>query len=204
MEEFEDLLKSLPKQKNVSTEVLIKLFRGIGNIIVCGKDAEIAALKQQIDKLEDKVDDLEQLSRQNSVRINGIPESEREDTDQIIIKLAKEKLGRDLQTTDIVTSHRLGKPRPDKPRVIIARFVTHSTKTSLIKNGKRLKNTNISVNEDLTQIRSKLAYEARTLQRAEKIQQTWTRDGTIYVKINDTVIRITTEKGMNDLSASLQ
>ena len=204
MEDFEELLKSIPKQKSVTTEVMIKLFRGIGQIIVNQKDAEIAALEQKIDILEDKVDALEQMSRQNSVRINGVPESgQREDMEKIVVKMAKEKLGNNITEADIVVAHRLGKPQADKPRVIIARFVNHETKTALLKNGKKLKNTPMSINEDLTKVRSKLAFEARVLQRNGKIQQTWTRDGTIYIKINDSVIRINNEKGFNELKNNL-
>ena len=205
MEAFEELLKTIPRQKSVNTEVITKLFRGIGQIIVSQKDAEIAALEQKIDTLEEKVDELEQMSRQNTVRVNGIPESgQREDTDTLIVQLAKEKLGCNITKADITVSHRLGKPHSDKPRVIVARFVNHDTKTALLKNGKRLKNTSISINEDLTKVRSKLAFEARVLQRSGKIQQTWTRDGTVYVKMDDSILRINTEKGLNDLINSFK
>ena len=44
MEEFEDLIKSIPKQKNVTTDVIIKLLRGIGNIIIQSKNLEIELL----------------------------------------------------------------------------------------------------------------------------------------------------------------
>ena len=50
----------------------------------------------------------------------------------------------------------------------------------------------MSIKEDMTKNRSKLAYEARVLQRNSKTKQIWNRDGTIYIKQNDDlVIRIT-------------
>ena len=58
----------------------------------------------------------------------------------------------------------------------------------------------MSINEN----RSKLAGEGRVLEHDSKIKQTWTRDGTVYIKLNDdSIMRITTEKGLVDLQNSL-
>ena len=55
--------------------------RRIGNIIVQSKDAEIASLLQKYRRIR-RVDDLEQMTRKNAIRIYGVQESEhKEDTD---------------------------------------------------------------------------------------------------------------------------
>ncbi len=43
-------------------------------------------------------------------------------------------------------------------------------------------NTPIYINEDLTQLRNKLFYDARRMRKSEKIQAVWTQDGNIIIK----------------------
>ena len=55
-------------------------------------------------------------------------------------------------------------------------------KTAIMRNGKKLKGSQIFVNEDMTRIRGKIAWEACQLCRDGKVLDTWTRDGIIFVK----------------------
>jgi len=64
------------------------------------RDAAIASLRA-------KVDDLEQYTRRNSVRIMGIPETSNEDTDKITIAIAK-KIGAEIDIDQTDRSHRVG------------------------------------------------------------------------------------------------
>ena len=48
------------------------------------------------------------------------------------------------------------------------------------------------INEDLTKTRAEVAARARQLKRDGKLDDTWTRDGIIFVKKGDSVHRITT------------
>lgn len=50
----------------------------------------------------------------------------------------------------------------------------------------------IFINEDLTKIRAEVAAKARQLKRNGKVDDTWIRDGIIFVKKSDTVNRIST------------
>ena len=75
---------------------------------------EIEELKQQVKErdaaiasLRAKVDDLEQYTRRNSVRIMGIPETSNEDTDKITIAIAK-KIGAEIDIDQTDLSHRVG------------------------------------------------------------------------------------------------
>ena len=54
------------------------------------KDKKIESLSHRVTELECKCDDLEQYSRRNSLRINGIPEKDDEDPYEIVLKLANE------------------------------------------------------------------------------------------------------------------
>ncbi|KAK6168786.1 hypothetical protein SNE40_019967 [Patella caerulea] len=59
---------------------------------------------------------------------------------------------------------------------------------------------NIFINEDLTKVRSNLAFQARQLQKEKKIQSTWTSDGIIFVKKrDDRVVLIRTQKQLNQI-----
>ena len=78
-------------------------------------------LEKRIEANEDRIDDLEQYSRTNNVRISGIPEAEIENTDLIVINMAK-AIGANVSPHDICRSHRVGNRIPSKPRNIIVKF----------------------------------------------------------------------------------
>lgn len=50
--------------------------------------AENTALKDRVGKLEQQMDDAEQYSRRNCLRLSNIPETNTEQTDQIVLKVA--------------------------------------------------------------------------------------------------------------------
>jgi len=178
----------------VTQEVLIKLFRGILNINVWGKQAEIASFQQNNRRIRKRIEGLEQMIRLIMIKIHRVPESEqRMDTNNIVIKFAKEKLGNNISKTVIILSNRISRPHADKPRAIIVDFINHNLKTSLITNDKTLKTTPLSINQGMTKYRSKLVSVPGVLQRNSKLKQTWTRDGMRYIKLNDdSIITINT------------
>ena len=79
--------------------------------------------------------------------------------------------------------------KPVKPRPIIARINDYNLRHQLIKNSRNLfKGENISkemrgvsINQDLTKTRSKLAYEARQMVKSEHAKATFVWDGKIFV-----------------------
>ena len=58
-----------------------------------------------------------------------------------------------------------------------------------MQSGRKLKGTHIYVNEDLTKTRGTIAWEARKLKREGKVVDTWTRDGTVFVKVGENNIK---------------
>ena len=130
-----------------------------------------------------ELDRQEQYSRKDSVRIYGIPdpEDERENTNDIVVKLAKD-IGVNITTADLSVSHRLGRRgRGGKPRTIIAKFVRRQCKTDVMRNKKRLRDCqnykNVYINDDLTTLRNKLVME---LKKDDNIKQVWTIEGRIF------------------------
>ena len=100
-------------------------------------------------KLSTRVDDLKQYSRRSCLRIAGITESEDEDTDMLVLRLA-DRLNINVQSDDIEESHRVGPqrrrsgadagdfgmvddPQPSKPRQIIVKFRNPKARLALLK-----------------------------------------------------------------------
>ena len=111
-------------------------------------------INKEIEDRKEKLNDLEQYGRRNNIRITGIPfdkenETAYETTDNVL-RLLNEKLDMEVGYQDIDIAHRLGKYKKDAKRPVIVKFVHRHVKGSVMREAKRLKNTNIYINEDLT------------------------------------------------------
>ena len=127
---------------------------------------------------------INRYSRRESIRISGIPEIEGENTNALVTKLAAD-IGVSVTETDISVSHRLP-GRPGSARPIIVKFVRRDTKTSMMKNKRRLCDLDrkgVFLNDDLTPFRAKLG---RTLRNDSTIGNVWTIDGRIFCMITVT------------------
>ena len=144
----------------------------------------------RIQELEDKVDNLEQFTRRNSVRINGIAELDGEDCHKIVSDLVTDSLDLPLNPWEIIGCHRVG-PAPKKgqsssvyPCSIIAKFISHHKKNEVIRDRRKLKSArpDTYINEDLTKTRANLHRLARQLKKKKVIDQCWTFDGKLFLK----------------------
>ena len=70
------------------------LSRNIENLkkTIEAKDVVITALKEEVKTLNHKVDDLEQYSSRNSVRVTGIPENENEDIGKSVLEMINNRM----------------------------------------------------------------------------------------------------------------
>lgn len=156
-----------------------------------------AALSSRILSLEKAVDQGEQYSRRNCLRITGVPEEATENTDELVLKLASD-LGTDIQLGDIDRSHRLGRLNAarTRPRDIIVKFATFRSRQKLYKVRSSLRDkgyNRVFLNEDLTKVRSKVLFDCRSIVKAKGAKGAWTSDGTILIRdLNDVVHRVTT------------
>ena len=139
LQEEQEKLKGEIHELNVSVN---KLRRDVAEL---QNDRSILFEKEHNNKVN--IIDMQQYTRRNCLLITGIPEStERdsegktipEDTDKVIMSLAKDKLGIELQVQDIDRTHRASRTlRGDgKPRAIIAKFSRYNIRDKLIKNRK--------------------------------------------------------------------
>ena len=184
-------------------------------------ESKLTDHSERIRALERKLEDSEQYSRRNCVRIFGIPERKGEQTDDIVLTIAKEKLGIDIDINDIDRSRRTGyigtsnqsstskqtdhqrsqsqdpatstsSTRPstalshsntDKKshhRAIIVKFATYRARQLVLKVRRKLKQSGISIAEDLTAANYKILTTAR---KSKNVTAAWSQDGRIYVSI---------------------
>ena len=113
------------------------------------RDKEISDLRNENEELREELDELQQYSRKPSIRVYGIPESEDEDTDRLLLQLFNKRmqLQPPVQLQEIEISHRVGRnpngvqppDQPSLPRAIIARFASRRIKAKVMKEKKKLR-----------------------------------------------------------------
>ena len=114
-------------------------------------EAKVAILEDKLayndtkhNLLERRVDDSEQYGRRCNLRINGIPISAKETSDDCLNKVKAEvaKLGVDINAWEFDRAHRVGatkdrEGRPVKERQMIVRFSTFRARTDVYRKRKR-------------------------------------------------------------------
>lgn len=175
---------------SVTTAVMDKIQESVGR-----NSAEIQALRKSLAAQEKKsadlenkliaaTDELEQYQRRNSLRLFGVAENVQENTDDLVVTFAREKLGVQIDVTDIDRSHRVGRrlPGATKPRPIIIKFVSYRKRAEVFSQKRKLAKTGITVREDLTRERLKVLNVAIS---KFGLQNVWTQDGRIVVKTEE-------------------
>ena len=130
---------------------------------------------------EEKMDDLERYSRRSYLVMTGMKETRGEDTDQIVEEILFSKLGLNLAPFEVQRTHRLGQRRDPKDgravnRPIIIRFVGYKSRDKVFKVKRKLKDTGISISENLTERRAELLQEVKKIAGYKNV---WTMDGRI-------------------------
>ena len=104
----------------------------VKNCILQELSTEVDELKAKTTIREDRLDELEQYSRKSCRKFSGIPETQNENTGDIVLNTINSLVlppeTKKLDKYSISTSHRLGPPNRGRPRYIIVRFVRYSVK----------------------------------------------------------------------------
>ncbi|XP_065683504.1 protein unc-13 homolog C-like [Hydra vulgaris] len=101
--------------------------------------------------LKEKHRKLENRSRRNNLRIDGLYEDEKEtwgQTEEKVYLFFKQKLG--VEDIEIERAHRTGQKKNGKPRTIVLNLQRYEDKVKILKELHRIKGTNIFVNEDFS------------------------------------------------------
>ena len=137
-------------------------------------------MRKQIRKQTYLMDRMEQVEKQNNIRMKGITYAESEDTAEKVIELAQ-SISVTLDRNDF-TCYRTGNIE-NASRPVMVRLHKKHKKIELMKAKKHLARGK-TIEEDLTRLRSKLYY---TVRKSENTIKHWTIDGKIFavVKSND-------------------
>ena len=156
--------------------------------------------------LKNQINDLEQYGRRDMVEIHGIERKENEDTNNLVLKIAK-KVNADISNDDIDISHRISKK--DNASIIV-KFINRKKRSNFFLKTRQqiLKNKDITdtdsesrvfINDSLTfQNKRKLKYTKEKLKDIFKF--IWFRNEKLFVRNpNSSVIEIKSKKQVDDL-----
>ena len=157
------------------------------------KEKESETLKDTIKKNAEKeskridkvLNDHEQYSRRNNVRITKIAGDHRDEqsleTTYKVLDVLNTNMDLDLTPQNIDIAHRLGPYKYGRNRNVIVKFV-HRQVTHMVLNKRRmLKGKGIAIYEDLTQLNNVVLASTRK-KMPDVVDQSWFRNGCIYVK----------------------
>lgn len=172
--------------------------------------------------LEDKLDDLQLLSRKTNFEIKGVPKKESEtkqDLIEMVVSLS-ETVNFKINKTDIKDIYRIRGKKPEhKNTPIVVETSSVLLKTDFLKMAKTFNirnktklcakrlgmkshaDTPIFLSENLTPKASRLHYLARDLAKSKGYKFVWTSYGKIYVRKNEQspIIMIKTEQQVHKL-----
>ncbi len=140
--------------------------------------------------LQSKVDQIEQDQRETNVRVIGFPEQDNTDAD-IRTKLVQLVGASDKSAENIISTSRMGRVKDDRPRDLIIKFTSKKTRDEFYSLRKRTPKDNeirkVYINEDLTESRAKLFYDARQLVKRSKLYGTLTHPLNTEMWDDDTI-----------------
>ena len=178
-EEINDLKKSIEFTENVLEEKVANVEQNVCELQGKFKKVEedVAYMNDYIEDAENihnKLVELEDRSRRNNIRIDGIKEHNKESCEECerrVHSMLKERL--DIENVEIERAHRGGRKSRSKPRTIVCKLLRFKDKQNILRKAKLLKGTNIFINEDYCQdtveYRKELWEEVKVLRSQGKI-----------------------------------
>uniref|UniRef100_A0A1Y1JWB7 L1 transposable element RRM domain-containing protein n=1 Tax=Photinus pyralis TaxID=7054 RepID=A0A1Y1JWB7_PHOPY len=207
IDDIQDILSSKIKELFKTEEFLNIISTSVADVVLKNASKEIEELNAKVIHLErenkslqkevvilkKEMDSLEQCSRRRCLRIFGIKESGSDDPENLVLGVFNGQLKLALQPNDIERVHRIGPKLPNnqKPRPIIVLFHSYKIRQAVFSSKKLLKNSGITIREDLTKYRLQLL---QTAAKKFSAHNTWTIDGKIFVKYNGKIKAINTSE----------
>lgn len=112
---------------------------------------EVMIIKEDLKEIHNNIDYLENQSRRNNLVFGGIEERGKEswaESEEKVLNILKDKM--DIQNVIIERAHRVGKPKPQKSRPIVAKFLNYKDREAVLYNARNLRGTSLYVREDLS------------------------------------------------------
>ena len=147
--EVSDLTHSLQFFQNETDEKLNSLSERVNTV-----EEKIKQKPKWAIDIEEKLVDLEDRSRRNNLRFEGLAEDKKEPwqvTTDKLYNFIERELHIDCKDVVIERAHRAGTTNTDrKPRAIVAKFLSYQDKIQILRNCKKLKGTPYCVYEDFS------------------------------------------------------
>ncbi|KAI4455672.1 l1 transposable element-related [Holotrichia oblita] len=201
-----ELIQRIVEKVLVSPLFLEKLVSAVTDKLnICNNELKscknnIDSLDKRMLRIEEALDEQEQYSRRNNIRIYGVPEITHENTCEVFVNLCREKLKINITNSDIDCCHRLaGKEGTNKP--IIVRFVRRDVKNKVFNDKRKLKGTRIVITEDLTRVRIS---RVKILAKYLNSKNVFTSNGIILVKYNGKIIKLKSMVDYKNLLSKLE
>lgn len=189
-------------QFDVYTEKMVKLEATLEEVLKENMD-----LKFVVTGLQQKVDVLEQSSRNVNVELHCIPESRNEDCVEIVKTVSRVL---NAGSVDVSAAFRVGPIRNDRPRKILAVLKSSEARENLIKSAKSGQGLTanqlfqnwscdrVFVNENLTPFRADLLRRAKTKAKERGYRYVWLKNFVVHVRKDDGE-RVRTIKSYEDV-----
>lgn len=133
-----------------------------------------------------ELNDIEQYSRRNNLRIYGIDDRNfretPEETAQKLVSLFHDKLDLDLSVKDIDIAHRMGRFSQTANRPIVCRMVQRVNALKVMRARRKCKGTRVIIREDLTRRNAKLLEKVTAL---ECVKTAWSDNGKVVVMLQN-------------------
>ncbi|KAK3868779.1 hypothetical protein Pcinc_025817 [Petrolisthes cinctipes] len=106
---------------------------------------------EKIKQLEERINHQEDYIRKKNVRISGVEERDGNETWEQSVKTVTSMLQDKLQLEglELERAHRVGARQDANPRTIVARFSRYCDREAAMRNARKLKGTNIFLDDDL-------------------------------------------------------
>lgn len=199
----EALIQRVIEKILINTTFMEKLFGAVKEIIV-ERDKYFEDMRSKTEtalmSLEDRLDQQEQYSRLNSLRIYGVPEAKNEETDAVVVDLCASKLNINVSRGDIDCCHRL-KSREGTQRPIIVKFCRRLVRNEVFSKKKQLKGSKIVIREDLTGRRAAII---KDLVKKVGTTNVFTLSANIFVKVNNKIHKIKNISEYKNFTKDLQ
>ena len=163
---------------------------------------KVKQVDYRVNVQSDELNNLEQYTRRNSIRIYGLDDPDRKEpyhvTEKKVTKVLNSALGMHITSQDIVIAHRLGRFNESGNRPVICKFVFRTRKIQAITLRRKLKGTAIVIREDLTSKNVKLLQSVSAL---DQVKSAWSVEGRILTELhNGNIVSVTHQ---TDLSKPL-
>ena len=152
-------------------------------------------IREEIDKLNMEINNIQQYLRVNNLEIVGLPEpNENEDDETLILNALNnlEGIEQPIRHEDIDISHPLNSNRKDNKPVHVVRFISRKTKNLILAAMKleankqfKFRNKDVYVNEHLSKQNRSLFAKAQEKKRNLGYKHCWTRGGIINLRKTD-------------------